>query len=274
MSRILRLLLIALAVFAAACGGQASTPSSAAPTGTAPVASGSPSAPTPTAQIAEPAQAASPSPSPLALVSSPAGASPQPNVIANPVSNPVPGEAVGAAGVLFRIVPEQSEAMYVAREKFVERPAPNEAIGRTKDVSGEIALEQPGVLRGRVLNVRVDLRTLTSDSSRRDAYVRQNTLQTEQFPYAEFSSDEVVGPESYSEGDEVQFQVPGTMTIRDQARPLTWDVQAKLIGEVLTGSAVSRIKLTDFAIDPPRLAILTVDDEMRWEIRFTARESQ
>ena len=273
MSRTIPLLVTVLALVLAACGGQSATPAGTMAPGTTPAAGGSPVAPTPTAQIAQPAPAASPSPS-LVAAASPAAASPSPVAAAGPVAGAAPAGPAADGGVIYRIVPAQSEASYVAREKFVERPAPNEAIGRTKDVSGEIVLERPGVLRGRVLNMRVDLRTMASDSARRDNYVRQNVLQTEQFQYAEFSSTEAAGPESYADGEEVSFQLPGLMKIRDQQRPLTWDVRARLTGDTITGSALARIKLTDFGMEPPRLAILSVEDEMRWEVQLTAERTQ
>lgn len=173
---------------------------------------------------------------------------------------------------MYRIIPEQSEASYVSREKFVERPAPNEAIGRTRDLSGDIQIERAGVLRGRVANLRVDLRTLRSDSSRRDGYVRDNVMTTQQFPFAEFNSTELAGPTVYTEGEDATFRLPGVMKIRNQERPVVWDVTAKLAGSTITGSASTRIKLTDFGVEPPRLAILTVEDEMRWEVQLTAEQ--
>ena len=279
MSRRLVPLLTALAVLVMACGGHGATPSTPAAGGSPAATGGSPVAPTPTAQLARPAQPPSPSPVAAGPASAATAPSASPVAGASPIAavSPVassPATAGSVGGAVYRIVPAQSEAAYFAREKFVERPAPNDAVGRTADVSGEIVLERPGALRGRVLNMRVDLRTVTSDSGRRDSFVRQNVLQTDQFPYAEFSSTEAAGPESYVEGQEASFRLPGRMKIRDQERPVTWDILAKLDGNALTGTATTRIKLTDFDIEPPRLAILSVEDEMRWEVRITAELAQ
>jgi polyisoprenoid-binding protein YceI len=152
----------------------------------------------------------------------------------------------------------------------VNQPAPSEAIGRTKDVSGELQLEGDGILRGQILNMRVDLRTLTSDQSRRDNFIRQNTLQTDQFPYVEFRSTETSGPAVFRPGEEVDFQIPGLMTVKGQERPIVWEARAKLDGDTITGTATVRVKLSDFGLEPPRLAILSVDDEMTWQIDLVA----
>ena len=275
--------LAALSLLLAACGSPASTPSSSGP-GAAKSASpvASPQGPTPTAMLALPAPSPSPivtaSPSPTALASPVARVSPvaQPSpspVAAAPVASPSPvaaGAPTSSDGVLYRVVSERSEARFEAQEKFVERPLPNQAIGRTMDVTGEIQLEGPGSLRGRVLRMQVDLRTLASDSARRDAFIRQNTLQTDQFPFAEFRSTESAGPTAYTEGNEASFQIPGVMTIRGRERPVTWDATAELEGGRLTGTARARIKLSDFGVEAPRLAILTVEDDMTWVVDLAA----
>jgi polyisoprenoid-binding protein YceI len=271
--------LAALAVLLMACGGAPAGPSASTPAGGAASPAASPQGPTPTVLIAAPA----PSPSPVAAASpSPiAAASPSPAALASPspvavaAASPSPVAAAGSTGgTLYRVAPERSEARYEVQEKFAERPLPSQAVGRTKDVSGEIELEGSSGLRGRVLQMRVDLRTLASDSTRRDAFIRQNTLQTDQFPFAEFRSTEAAGPAAYSEGTEAAFQIPGIMTIKGRERPLTWDATAKVEGGRLTGTATARIKLTDFGVEPPRLAILTVEDDMTWVVQLDAERAQ
>ena len=194
-----------------------------------------------------------------------------PVAIASPAAIIVtPGANAGPTGPRFRIVAERSEASYRARETFVNQPGPAEAVGRTKDIEGELQLESDGLLRGRILNMRIDLRTLTSDQARRDSFIRQNTLRTDQFPYAELRSTESAGPAVFRPGEEATFQIPGLMTVKGQERPIVWDATAKLDGNTLAGTASARVKLTDFGLEPPRLAILSVEDEMTWQIDITA----
>jgi polyisoprenoid-binding protein YceI len=121
-----------------------------------------------------------------------------------------------------------------------------------------------------VLSMQIDLRTLTSDQSRRDTFIRQNTLRTDQFPFAEFRSTESAGPAVFRPGEEATFQIPGLMTVKGHERPIVWDAQAKLDGVTITGTASVRVKLTDFGLEPPRLAILSVEDEITWQIELVA----
>jgi polyisoprenoid-binding protein YceI len=174
------------------------------------------------------------------------------------------------AGPRFRIVAERSEALYRARETFVSQPGPAEAVGRTKAIDGEIQLERDGLLRGQIVSMRIDLRTLASDQSRRDSFIRQNTLQTDQFPFVEFRSTESAGPALFRPGEEADFQIPGLMTVKGKEHPIVWEARAKLDGNTIIGTASVRVKLTDFGLEPPRLAILSVEDEMTWQIDLVA----
>jgi len=177
-------------------------------------------------------------------------------------------------GVLhFVVVSEQSEVSYIAREKLAFLPATSEAVGRTNAITGDIYLTRQGLAPSPPSVLRVDLRTLRSDEARRDNYVRNNTLQADQFPYAEFVIERVDGfPIEYQEGQEVSLQISGTMTIRGTSRPMTFDVQARYGGGVLTGVAHATFRLTDFGLSPPNIAgFVTVEDEMQLQVVLVAQ---
>lgn len=173
----------------------------------------------------------------------------------------------------FVVLPEQSEASYIAREKLAALPATSEAVGRTNAVSGDIYLTRQGLAASPPSVLRVDLRTLRSDETRRDNYVRNNTLQADRFPYAEFVIERVDGfPTRYQDGQEVSLQVSGIMTIRGTARPMTFDVQARYGGGTLTGVAHTSFRLSDFGLSPPNIAgFVTVEGEMRLQVVLVAR---
>ena len=272
------LLLTAVVLIVTACSAPPEAPPASRLVTGSPSPSGSPEGPTPTAIISRPAPSPSASPSPVA------GASPSPVALSSPspvavgspaaaqriLGTPVPEAEALASGPHYAVVAERSEAAYRARETFVSRGAPSDAVGTTRAMTGEIQLDADGIPRGRILSITIDLRTLTSDQPRRDAFVRSNTLNTDQFPFAAFHSTESAGPVSYRSGDEVTFQIPGVMTIRGQDRPIVWDARARLDESTLMGSASSRIRLTDFGLEPPRLAVLSVEDEMTWQIDIVA----
>lgn len=294
------LFVVALSILVTACSSSSDVSPGTKIAASPPTPVGSPQVATPTAMLALPAPTASPSPvaavaspSPVAAASPAVSGSPvaeaSPAANASPVVNASPA-AVGSpvaiitapvvaappgglsTGGRYHIVQDKSEAQYRARETFVNQPGPSDAIGRTNEIDGVIELESPGALRGRVATIRIDLRTLVSDQTRRDNFIRQNTLQADQFPYAEFRSTEAAGPGTVTPGQEAAFQIPGLMTIKGRERPIVWEARAKLDGTVIVGTATVRVRLTDFGIEPPRLAILSVEDEMIWQIDLVAEQ--
>ena len=71
----------------------------------------------------------------------------------------------------------------------------------------------------------------------------------------------------------MSFKLIGDLTIREVTQPVTFDVTATLVGDTLTGVATADARMSDFGIDPPNFAnTLTVADEFRMEVAFTARE--
>jgi len=247
-------LAVAFAGALAACGSSTSQPG-AAPTA-APAAVAATSAPAATAPTAADAPNAA------------AADAPTPAVAA-------PSTAAGSART-FTIVPEQTEASYQVQEKFLNRDLPNMALGKTNAVTGELQVSLDGKPSGKVTKITVDLRTLTSDQSRRDNRIRTQWLESEKYQFAEFTSTDAQGiPDSYTEGQEVSFKLTGDMKIREVTKPVTFDVKGKLQGDTITGSATSKILMKDFGFDPPDVAgMLTVEDRVTVTINLKAEEAK
>jgi polyisoprenoid-binding protein YceI len=183
-------------------------------------------------------------------------------------------EAASGAVRTFVIVPEESEATYDVQEQFLNQDLPVRAVGRTNAIEGEFQFSQDGQPTGEVTRMQVDLRSLTSDSARRDNAIRGRWLESDTYPFAEFVSTEVQNvPESYTEGEEISFQLVGDMTIRDVTQPVTWDVTGTLQGDTVTGTATTLIYMRDFGFEPPVIAgVLSVEDGVTLTVNFTARE--
>ena len=172
--------------------------------------------------------------------------------------------------VLLVLVPDQNEARFRAQEQLLGRPLPNEAVGATRSVSGEVVLEPDGTFLPGTSRVVIDLRTLRSDQSRRDAYIQQNTLETAQFPTAELVPLQTVGlPLPLPSNAEVAFQIVGDLTVHGVTRQTVWDVAALLGEQEVTGLASTRVRMTDFGMTPPRAGpVVDIDDELTLELQF------
>jgi polyisoprenoid-binding protein YceI len=229
----------------------------------------SPPTETATTPTAEPAQAA-PTVEPTV---EPTQTNAPPPAEPSPTTAPVESEAMVRT---FRLVPESSKASYTVEEEFFNQ-AVNffTAVGTTQAIEGEFTVNLEGnqVTLGDNRFV-VDLRTLTSDSSRRDNRIRQQWLESNSYPLAEFVATGLEGfPETVAEGQDISFRVVGDMTIREVTRPLTFETTARLDGETITGVATTQLLMRDFGFEPPSiLGMLEVTDGVTVTVEFTAVE--
>src|SRR5712692_4468106 len=99
----------------------------------------------------------------------------------------------------FNIVSAETTASYSVFENLVFQNKPNnDAIGTTHSVQGSFKIRTGASPLVAAMNIQVDLRTLQSDSSRRDNFIQQNTLETSTYPYATRSEERRVGKECRS----------------------------------------------------------------------------
>jgi polyisoprenoid-binding protein YceI len=187
------------------------------------------------------------------------------------------GTPIPASGLhTFQIVSAQTTASYSVYENLVFQNKPNnDAIGTTHSVQGSFHIRTGASPLVAAMNVTVDLRTLQSDAQRRDNYVQRNTLQTDTYPNATFISVSTQGlPTSYTDGQTVHFQLTGNLTMHGKTNKEVFDVQGKVVGKTITGTATSTIYMTDFGIQPPDLANIAIaQNKVLITITFTAKEA-
>ncbi len=183
----------------------------------------------------------------------------------------------------FVLVPEESRASYLVDEEFFEEAlsklgieaGEKDVVGSSQVIEGQLQLNPDDMSNLLGENMfTVDMRTFKTDQDRRDNWILNEGPQFNQFPEATFTATEVSGvPDNYVEGQEIQFDMSGDLTIHEVSIPVTFDVSAALEGDTLTGTAETRQLMSDFGIEPPSFArTLTVADEFGMRIEFTARE--
>jgi polyisoprenoid-binding protein YceI len=176
----------------------------------------------------------------------------------------------------FQIVPAQTTASYSVFENLIFQNKPNnDAIGTTHSVQGSFRIRTGASPLVAAMNIQVDLRTLQSDAQRRDSYVQQHALETDSYPYATFVSVSTQGLlASYSDGQTVHFRLTGNLTMHGKTNKEVFDVQGKVVGKTITGTATSTIYMTDFGIQPPDLVNIAIaQNKVSVSITFTAKEA-
>ncbi len=182
----------------------------------------------------------------------------------------------------FVIVPAESKASYVADEelfalaltKFGLPAGWAKVVGSTKAIEGrfQIDTEHPTASLGRN-EFAVRMNTFSTGRDMRDNWIRENGPRFNDYPVATFKATAIEGaPGSDRPGEELSFNLRGTLTIREIARPATFAVRARLTGDTLDGDARTRLLMSSFGIETITFHnTLTVADEIGLEVQFRAR---
>jgi polyisoprenoid-binding protein YceI len=185
----------------------------------------------------------------------------------------VPTSAAGdAAAATLVIDPSASHASYRAREQLAGRNLPSDAVGTSTAVSGAVVFSADGSIDSNQSQIKVDLSKLTSDESRRDNFIKGNTLQTSQFPMATFTPRDSEGlTMPLPTSGQSNFQLIGDLTVHGVTRPVTWQVTAQFDPTSVSGNATTDVNISDFGMTPPKAGpVLSIQDALTLELAFTA----
>jgi polyisoprenoid-binding protein YceI len=184
----------------------------------------------------------------------------------------LPADADPAA--VYTLVSAQSLARYRVKEVLAQ-VGETEAVGETRAIVGTVGFDAAGAPLP-CSRWDVDMRTLQSDSARRDNYLYANTLESERFPLATFVLRGVEGLDgALPEGEETTLTLLGDLTVRDQTRPVAWQATVALEGDALTGEAFTEFGMADFGITPPNVpVVLSLEETVRLEVELSATRAE
>jgi len=167
-----------------------------------------------------------------------------------------------------------SKATVRVREQLVGLNLPSDAVLVATGATGTFILKDDGTFSSDS-KISFDLTTLASDNRNRDDFIKGDTLQTRQFPKAEFVPTKTTGltlPMPAS--GEFTFKLTGKMMIRGKTKEVTFDVQAKRTGNELTATATAAPtwKFADFGMTAPSVPfrVVSIVDELRVVVDLVA----
>lgn len=172
---------------------------------------------------------------------------------------------------LFSISQENSQATFTLSELL--RGSPTTVVGTTNQVAAEIAVDLNDLSAAQVGPIQINARTLVTDEDRRNQAIRNRILFTDQYEFITFTPTEITGlTGSAVPGQEITFQITGSLTIRDISQPVTFQVTAQVTADGhLTGSAVTTINRADFDLSIPSVPFVAdVSEEVELALSFTA----
>ena len=171
-------------------------------------------------------------------------------------------------------ISDTSKATVRVREQLVGVNLPSDAVLVATGATGTFLLKDDGTFSSGS-KITFDLTTLASDQRDRDNFVKMDTLQTRQFPKAEFVPTKTTGlvlPMPAS--GEFTFKLTGQITIHGKTKDVTFDVVATRTGNDLTATASSAPtwKFGDFGMSAPSVPfrVVSVVDEIRVVVDLVA----
>ena len=182
--------------------------------------------------------------------------------------------AAASAATRLEIV-KGSKAIYRVREQLARLNFPNDAVGSTESITGALVIGADGTVAAEASKITVDLRTLKTDEDRRDAFIRDNTLETNRHPMAEFVPRRHKGlPSPLPASGTVNFQLIGDMMLHGVTSEVTWDTAGTFAADTISAKATTRFNFAKFKITIPKVfGLLSVDDDIRLELDIRLRRA-
>ena len=133
------------------------------------------------------------------------------------------------------------------------------AVGRTSDVTGEVAIEVGTVTAA---TFTVDMSTVASDEGKRDNQFRTRIMDVLNHPTATFVLTEpiVLPPGALGGLEDAVVAATGDLTLRGVTKPVVLDVSARLAGGSIEISASTEIVFAEWGIPDPSLPGISTED--------------
>lgn len=124
--------------------------------------------------------------------------------------------------------------------------------------------------------IQIDLREFTTGIATRDKHMKEKYLHTDkpenQFAKFKVSSIEIPGKDVPASG-EVPAKISGTLTLHGKTLPVSSESKLKIDGQKLSTNLQLKLKLTDYGIEIPSFAGVTVAENVDVDIKLEAERS-
>lgn len=141
------------------------------------------------------------------------------------------------------------------------------AAGRTPDVTGSLTIDGTTATAA---TFTAQLTTLQSDDTRRDGQLRNQALQTSQFPTATFTLTKPIAFGTVpADESTVKVDATGDLTLHGVTKSVTIPLQAKVVGDTVVVTSLFDITFADFSIRKPQsVIVLSVEDKGQMELQL------
>ena len=162
-------------------------------------------------------------------------------------------------------ITEGSEARYLVREQFAHRNVSDDAISKTRNVTGVIQFDGRGTIIPAESILIVDLSTPRSGDDGRDDYLRGESLKSDRFPLAKFVAIGTADlPRPLPTDGEINVLLLGDMLMDNNTSRLTWETTSQFAPDQIVGTAKTIFDFATFHIlRSSRLLLLSLEGNIR-----------
>jgi polyisoprenoid-binding protein YceI len=190
----------------------------------------------------------------------------QVNVDDIPVTYVVPEAPQLVAGPgesLYRVQPRRSTVTYEVEENLAG--ISKTATGSTQGIAGDVAVNDADASATRLGEIVVDVAQLDSDEEMRDRRLRQDFLESGDYPLARFVPASVAGLPSgpAAAGQAYDVEIAGDLTVKTTTAPVVLSGTATLDGAEVRLVASTPVKMSTFDVGPISLfGFVSTSDEV------------
>ena len=161
------------------------------------------------------------------------------------------------------IVGDGSKVTFKVNEKLSSLPLPNDAVMRTGEITGEIDLSAA------TASLVIDLQTLTSDSTRRDRYIRNQLFPSQ--PNATITVNEFPDiPKDFAGGKSFTSTVIATVNVNGTDANIEFEIESRLDPDRLLVLVKGGFTWADFGMSAPTSRNFVVKDDVHVEVLVSA----
>jgi polyisoprenoid-binding protein YceI len=179
-----------------------------------------------------------------------------------PLALSSPSASAGAGSLAGRWkIAAGSEAGYRVREKFINQPAPTEAVARTSAVTGSLVIAPQGdqfVVQAVNLSAQVaKLQSVDTYATyqvyQRDGFVSRLYLETAQYPTATFKADRITPPQVSASAGPANMVGHGRLTLHGVTRDVDVPLTVQLNGDRIELVGSIGLEMPDYGIEVPKI---------------------
>lgn len=155
--------------------------------------------------------------------------------------------------------------------KFIS-DAPLESFdGITEKIDGYVLWDGDALINKSEFYFEVDLASLDTGMGLRNRHMRDNYLQTDDFPYAEYAG-KITGMERIDGKETWHVSTEGKLKIHGIEKNVTIEGTVSREDDSYHVQSEFNVKLTDYNIKVPKLMFMKLNEIIRLEIEFYAKE--